>query len=57
MILDALQKPALWTEQWHSSSAFSSRRTCAVLSGAREAHPFHVARRDPRDKHIAALTD
>lgn len=46
----APQTPALWAALWRSSSASSSRCTCAELSGARGGRPSRGARRDPGDK-------
>lgn len=43
--------PALLAAPWRSSSASSSLRTCAELSGARGARPSRAAHRDPREKH------
>lgn len=39
--------PALWAAPWHSSSASSSRCTCAGPSGARGVRPSRDARRGP----------
>lgn len=39
--------PAPWAAPWRSSSASSSRCTCAELSGARGGRPSRDARRGP----------